>query len=459
MNLARVVLACALAGWACVVACGDVVSQPIGAGAAGDAGGGDVLVHSEGAVDVVDAAGDASAFCSGQGPITLPGMNMCLGDLANVFRFAACACDALDVSGTLYTDSFDGPPDGGASSFELASIAANGEVSTNSKTNVGGSVWSGGADAPSRAGVTLRGNGTILHDVRSGGPVEVGGTYLVQGDVWSNGNVTLDTGASLAVVGTVHVPAGDSATGVQGSVVNGPVQVTPPCDCSSPIDVGAVVALFASDNDDSVAHLSPSSTLDGTVSLPCGRYYVASIAGAIVTLEVKGRVALFVSGGVNVTQSLTVKLAPSAELDLFVAGDFSVMGSLAIGDANAAARTRLYVGGTTLSLSATASPLTADVYAPNATIQLAADLEMWGALFAKSMQFSGAFTLHYDTSVLQLPASGGCEPPGKSCNSCNDCPAAAPACKSGTCSPCATTADCCAPLECESGQCVLATTQ
>ena len=111
-------------------------------------------------------------------------------------------------------------------------------------------MWSGGAAGQSASAVTLRGNGTVEHDVRSGGPVEVGGMYLVQGDVWSNGNVTLDTGASLAVVGSVNVPAGDTATGVQGTVVTGPVQVAPPCDCSSPIDVGAVVAAFASNNDD-----------------------------------------------------------------------------------------------------------------------------------------------------------------------------------------------------------------
>jgi hypothetical protein len=458
MSRARACFAAAVAAVASAIGCGDVVSQPIGAASVADAGGGDAPIHGDAGADAADARSDAPAFCSGQGPVPLPGTSVCLGDLANVFRFAACACDALAVSGKLWTDSFDGPPDGGIANGDLASIAANGAVSTNSVTSVAGSVWSGGATAQPGPAVTLRGSGTVMHDVRAGGPVEVGGTYLVQGDVWSNGNVTLDTGASLSVVGTVHLPAGDTATGVQGTVVNGPVQVAPPCDCSSPIDVGSVVAAFATNNDDAAIGLTPGATLAGTVALPCGRYYVASIAGTDATLQVNGRVALFVAGDVNVTQSLAVQLAPSAELDLFVAGNFSVIGSLAVGDANAAARTRLYVGGTTLTLSATATPLAADVYAPNAVLQLAADLEMWGALFAKTMQFSGAFTLHYDTSVLQLAQSGGCAPGGKSCTTCNDCSGATPACKSGTCAPCATTADCCAPLVCASdGRCVLAT--
>jgi len=456
MKLARLALASAIAACSWVVGCGDVVSQPIGAGGTApttDAGM-DAPVHPDAGSD---SSADTSGFCSGQGPVPLPGTNACLGDLANVFRFAACACDALDVSGKLTTDSFDSPGEGGVAGGDFASIAANGEVSTNSTTTIGGSVWSGGASTQTGQAVTLRGGGTVLHDVQAGGPVEVGGKYVALGDVWSNGNVTLDTGAQLTVFGSVHVPAGDSATGVQGTVVNGPVQVAPPCDCSSPIDVGAVVAAFATNNDDASIGITAGTTLDGTVALQCGRYYVASMAGANVTLQVKGRVALFVSGDVNVTQSLTVQLATSAELDLFVAGNFAVMGSLAVGDANTAARTRLYVGGTTLTLSATATPLAANVYAPNATLQLAADLEMWGAIFAKTMQFSGAFTLHYDTSVLQLAQSGSCAPGGTTCKTCNDCGGATPACISGTCAPCATNADCCAPLVCASGRCVLGT--
>ncbi len=458
MNRARAAIALCVAACSGAVACGDVVSQPIGAASVGDAGGVDAPAHADAGADAPDAAGDAPGFCSGQGPIALPGTNTCLGDLASVFRFAACACDALDVSGKLTTDSFGSPVEGGVAGGDLASIAANGEVSTNSTTTIGGSVWSGGASSQMGQAVTLRGGGTVMHDVRAGGPVDVGGTYVVEGDVWSNGNVTLETGGQLTVFGTVHVPAGDTATGVQGTVVSGPVQVPPPCDCSSPIDVGAVVAAFATDNDDASLPVAPGATLAGDVILPCGRYYVASIAGADVTLHVNGRVALFVSGDVNVTQSLSVQLAPSAELDLFVAGNFAVMGALAVGDANAPARARLYVGGSTFTLSATATPLAADVYAPNATLQLAADLQMWGAIFAKSMQFSGAFTIHYDTSVLQVPGSGGCAPGGGTCKTCGDCGGATPACKSGTCSPCVTDADCCAPLVCaQGGRCVLTT--
>lgn len=465
MNAGRLAAACAVVAFTWAPACGDVVSQPIGAAPAADAGGGDALVHTDAGGDAGDAGADAPGFCASSGPIEVPGTSYCLGDLTSVFRFAACACDAIAVSGTLSVDLAPTAGDAGAPAGNVASIAANGAVSTNAETNVAGSIWAGGDGTQGAPAVTLRDVGFVAQDVQSGAPVQVSGAssmYTVGGDLWANGNVTLDPGASLAVHGTVHVPSGDTATGVQGTVVTGPVQVGAPCDCANPTNVGAIVDAFESKNDDASHGLSPTATLDGNVNLQCGRYYVAGIAGADVAIEISGRVTLLVAGDVDVTHSLTVTLDPGAELDLAVKGDFSVMGTLAVGDTGGAARTRLYVGGATFALSAAAMPLAAEVYAPNATLQLASDLEMVGALFAQSMQFSGAFTLHYDPSILQVPASGGCAPGGGSCKTCSDCGGATPACRSGTCSPCVTTADCCPPLACASsgpysGQCVLAT--
>lgn len=465
MNLARFTAACAVAACSCAVACGEVVSQPIGAGPVGDAAAPDAgdapPPLDAGAEGSGDARGDAPAFCTSSGPIAVPDASSCLGDIASVFRFAACACDAIAVSGALTVDVATSAGDAGTATGNVASVAANGAVSTNAQTNVAGSVWAGGAGTQGAPAVTLRDVGFIARDVQSGGPVQVTGAssmYTVGGDLWANGNVTLDPGAFLGVHGTVHIPSGDTATGVQGTVVNGPVQVGDPCDCANPTNVGSIVDAFANANDDASQGLSGASTLDGTVTLPCGRYYVAAVTGADVTLHVTGRVALLVAGDVNVTHSLTITLDPGAELDLAVKGSFSVMGSLAVGDSGQAARTRLYVGGPTFTLSATVMPLAAEVYAPNATLQLASDLQMVGALFAQAMQFSGAFTLHYDPSILQVPQSGGCVPDGGACKTCDDCGGTTPACKAGTCSPCVTDADCCAPLRCApGGSCVLAT--
>jgi len=438
--------------------CGEVVAQPIGF-ASGDGGvrldaGLGASLDSGPSVDS-GSNGDTGtrSFCAGQGPIPLAGRSACIGDLADVFRFAACACKSFDVSGSLSTDSFDSTSDGGPASGDFASIGSNGEISTSSMLSIGGSLWTGGPGPDGGPAVTLNGGvsagGTIANDVHSAADMQVGGKYLVDGDLWANGNVIVEPGGSLAVLGTLYVPAGDSTSDVQAPVVNAQVPVTAPCSCATPIDVSAVVAAYANANDDSSIGLAADAPLKGTLSLPCGLYYVPAIAGDAVNLQVAGRVALFVAGDISVTQDLRIELAAGAEVDLFVAGNVSIMGGFEIGDADSPARTRVYVGGTTLALAANANPLAANIYAPNAVLELASNFEMWGSLLAGRLQLSGNFALHYDTSVLQVAEASGCE-------SCGDCGGATPACKAGTCSPCATTADCCAPLRCDgSGRCVL----
>jgi hypothetical protein len=236
------------------------------------------------------------------------------------------------------------------------------------------------------------------------------------------------------------------------------VSVAPPCDCSAPVDVGSIVKAFATTNDDAANHVG-RTVLDqptGPVDLPCGRYYVDGIHGGSVTIEVHGRVALFVDGDLAVDQALVVRLDAGAELDLFVAGNVALMGTVTVGDTSAPAHVRIYVGAG-LTVSANNTSLSANVYAPNATVALATNFTMRGAIFAKALQFSGTFDIEYDTAVLQVPGNSGCQPSGGGCTSCNDCSGATPACIGGTCRACVIDADCCAPLRCTAGRCGLPT--
>ncbi len=449
-------VACALAVLGSL-GCGEVVAQPIdlaavdGSAASLDSGMGLVLG---------DGASPPPSFCSGRGPIAVPGTGTCIGDLSDVFRFAVCACSSLDIAGTFSTDSFDSTRDAGPATGTLASIGCNGEISTDSMLSIAGSLWTGGPGPDGGPAVTLGGGatagGTIANDVHSASDMEVGGKYLVRGDVWSAGSVIVDPGGSLAVLGSLYLPATASAPNVQATLVHAQVPVTAPCSCATPIDVPAVVAAYADVNDDVSVGLTKDASLSGTVVFPCGRYAVAGIVGDSVVLRIGGRVAVFVTGDISVTQDLKIDLAPDAELDLFVAGGVSIMGAFEIGDPDSPSRTRVYVGGATVALSASATPLAANLYAPHAVLELASDLEMWGAIFADRLQLSGNFAIHYDTSVLQVAGASGCEATAGPCRTCNDCGGATPACKAGSCAPCTTTADCCAPLGCASnGRCQL----
>ncbi len=458
--------------------CGEVVAQAIG-GSASD-GGTPIDATSEHGSDgpsgndgtsSVDSPLDATGFCQGQGAV-LPGTNhLCAGDLANLFRFAACSCSSFAVSGVLTTASL-ASPDGGVT--EVASVGANQALSTNSTTTIGGSVWSGGAGLAHAVLLGGTAPGLVAGDIQSAGPVEIAGPYLVMGDVWANGNVTVDPSGSLQVDGTVHVPPSATvSTDVDaGGGVAHPAAVTvaPPCDCGNPIPIATIVQGFQGTNDDAAQHLTASS-LDNptqTISLPCGLYYFDGIRGSsAVTLDIQGRVAVFVGGDLSVTQGITVDLEAGAELDLFIAGNVDIQGpagSVTIGDVTHAALTRIYVGGNGddagggFALSADAN-ISANIYAPNAVVQLASNFVLRGAILAQALQFSGDFSILYDTTVLQVSQSSGCQPTGGGCTTCNDCPSATPACNGGTCGPCHTTADCCAPLLCATGTglCVLPT--
>jgi hypothetical protein len=254
----------------------------------------------------------------------------------------------------------------------------------------------------------------------------------VAGDVHAGGDVVAD--APLTVDGTLHLAEGANATGVQaGFTVTEPT--APPCDCNNVLPVPALVAPFATSNDDAQVGLAPSSLAvapSAPLSLPCGRYYFDSIGGDALTLTLTGRAAIFVGGSIDLATRLAIDLAPGAELDLFVAGDVRLH-DVTLGAQTAPARTRVYVGGSIFTLDGSAA-LGLNLYAPRATVQLSGNQEMSGSLFVGALEMSGAFTIHYDESIL---ATQGCAPPR--------------ACYGG--STCSTDTDCCGPLKCRANIC------
>jgi hypothetical protein len=346
----------------------------------------------------------------------------------------------------------------------VASVAADWLIATNSEVVLGGSLWSGGIGAQGMPAISLDGFGTVARDLESGGDLEVGGTFAVRGNVFANGSVKVDpgdAGGSLSVGAAVHVPEGGTVSAgvaANGGILYESVGVAPPCPCNSPIDVASIVAGARTKNDNAAIGLTENALHDptGTVNLPCGRYYVGDITGDSVELSIGGRVALFVDGPLFVLNALRVDLVPDAELDLFVVHDVTMGGAnngATQGNVNAPGRVRLYVAGQNLNLGTSAN-VGANIYAPAARVTLSSDLVVWGALFAREVSFSGNLTIHYDTSVLGAAASG-CAPAGGACQTCDDCSGATPACIGGQCVPCTTDRDCCAPLACNGGRCVL----
>jgi len=418
--------------------------------------GGTIVTFPDGAVDLTPDGSTLlpdGGFCSGSGPvIAIPGAGTtCTGDLgARTFLFAVCACNDVNVSGALITDALNSTS--GATDQNAGSIGSDGAFNTNSTLFVHGDVWA--ASSGETTAMRVVQSGTIAGSVHAGADVVAEQPLAIDGDLFANGNAT----GPITCGGTVHIPAGDTATGTtaDGGIVAGPVTVIPPCDCGTLLDVPTIVSAFATSNDNAAAGFTSSSLSPApatTVTIPCGRYYFDSIDssdGGTVNLSIAGRAAIFVNGDLTADASLSITLVGDAQLDLFIAGNLVLEGGATIGSPTAPAHARVYVGGNTFTLSGDAQ-LGANFYAPHADVQLASDFSMAGSLFVGSLQLSGAFTIHYDESVL---STSGCAQSGGECSTCHQCAGTTPACKSGTCAPCVTDDDCCAPLHCSEGSCV-----
>src|SRR5204862_8095754 len=91
-------------------------------------------------------------------------------------------------------------------------------------------------------------------------------------------------GGNVSIGKTLHQPSsGTRAANVTyGALVNGPVNVPPPCcNPSNHVPVAAIVASAAAKNDDAAAGISPtvlakSSTVQ-RLDLACGHYYFTEI--------------------------------------------------------------------------------------------------------------------------------------------------------------------------------------
>ena len=447
---------CAVLAGVLLVACGDatlrvvfgpdtgpVTLLPDGGIADVDSGPGLLLV--DGSIVFPDGA-VIPGFCESSGALVKLPQGTCTGDLGKrTFLFASCSCGDTEVSGALRTDSVNSL--GAATSGKTASMGANGAFRSNAAIDLGGSIWaSSGTPA-----VSLTDHGTIATEVRSGGSLEIDGTFQVGGDVYATGGITLDTG-SLTCGGTLHVGPGTKTSGVTatGGIVTDAGALVPPCNCAKPLDVTAIVQSFATANDDSVLGIDKgilSASTAHNVTLACGKYYFDGMGGD-VSLKLLGRTAIFIGGDVSVG-SLKLDLDPNAEVDLFVAGGFALNGTFSSN--SAAAKVRVYIGGTNVTISGFVG-LNGNVYAPNAAMIMSSTFEMTGSLLAKQLQFSGDFTIHYDEAILDAQ---GCDPPGHTCTTCHDCDGTTPACKGGSCVACQVNDDCCAPLVCRSGKCVV----
>ncbi|NRD55174.1 hypothetical protein D7Y11_27155 [Corallococcus sp. AB018] len=381
--------------WTALLGAGCTVDDPVATLRSPDAG-----------TDVPD---EWAAHCEDSGPPLLlgnpaAGPQVCSGQLAQtLFRRAACSCEGLSLSAPFTVDAFRSSAGPYAPGGTGGDVGVNGVLSANDRVTVGGLLQVGGVQLSSPL--------TVGGGLDSNGPLSGPGTSAtVTGDARVNGDVGL---AALTVGGVLTVPPEFSPGPAQASELRRePVPAVIPCDCAegSRFDPAALIAHHTVDNDNAAIGLDPATLTDVTgervLELPCGRFLLTRIAGpGRATLRIRGRTALFIPGGVDLKEALTVDVQPPGELDLFLAGGFIVSGDLTLGSAALPSRVRVYVAGSqALDISA-GSTLAGNLYAPQAQLNLSGNAEVFGSLFVRHLEASGAVQVHHDADVLGAGAA------------------------------------------------------
>lgn len=417
-------------------------------------------------------------YCEGSGPPIIIGDqggtmgDVCTGEIAQVtFRYAICSCNSPVGTDELETDAFDSSQGPYAPGGRGGAVGTNGSYTATGLARIGGALWVSGSGASQ-----VTNDHTILGELRVQGDLTVA-DMSVDRSAYVGGDVVAQ---SLDITGDLHIPESSNITGTvnAASTIREPVNVTRPCACepSELVDIAGFIAAHEQQNDNAEIGLDPNVLAEvntaTVVALPCGRFFLSEISGtAPIRITIEDRTALFIAGDVTTTGVFELELAPGAEVDVFIGGDFTATDELELGSAAAPAKARLYIGGDGDVTLTNKALLAGNVYAPRAEVVVTDALEVFGSLFAGKLTFTNKLTVHYDRAVLE--AGEGCMPPEPSpadagvadgggpedtgappqmCSDCNDC--GNQACVAGACGACTTSEQCCSPLVCANGVCL-----
>jgi hypothetical protein len=332
--------------------------------------------------------------------ITLPttgGMTCAAAAAAPFHRFALCSCSPLSIDRNITSTVFDST--GAATNHTGAAFGCDGDFHETQPVQLEGAFYSSGI-------ATFDSGLTTTETLRAGGGIGATQTASVTGDGYSGGDVS----GSLIIGGTLHVTAAANvATSVQaGAIVREAVSIAPPCDCSgaAAIDVAGTINAAAQKNDNGGIGLA-TGALSGSVTLPAGTFYVASISGNDdLILTVNGPAALAVAGDVTLAKALIVQLGVGAELDVFIAGTLTTQSNRVVGSTTAPARVRIWTLSSSLQLGGT-PVVGAVVTAPMATVSTPNGFELYGSLLAQSLAVGNDLVLHYDRAILSSGVACG----------------------------------------------------
>lgn len=380
---------------------------------------------------------------------------LCSGNVAaTTFTWALCSCTDVTLSSSFTTDGFDSTA---VSQGKLgAGVGLDGTFAASSAVDVGGALW-----ASSNGGLTSTSQTRVRSQLHVGGALTAA-TFDVDNDGWVKGNVT---GSKLAFAKTLTVEPSSVISGsvTYAQLVKQAVNVPAPCDCSKPLPIGAWVTTRKTVNDNATVKLDPavlttaSPSQPARIDLPCGSYYLDAIdAKGPLVIFAHGHTALYVGGDVKSGSFIAFGLDPTGSFDVFINGTLATTALFKIGSPNYPALSRTYVG-TSDKLTITSNGILAtNFYAGKADVLFTSNNDTFGAIFAGNFTDTSDTAIHFDRGVVKVgddcpkPKPDGGVPVCGSCKDCNN-----QACINGTCGQCSSSAQCCPPLVCSGGSCIL----
>lgn len=371
-------------------------------------------------VEAVDLDFDAASCANGGPDVDLsPAQGVpdeCAGNVAELtFRWGICSCEDFTTNNELDVDAFDstlGPYQPGGFG---GGVGVNGRYTANNPVSVTGAFWVAGAE-----GMLVNNGIDVKLQLQSGGnwtvnsASNVGRDATVKGDIITSSEVNI--AGKLVTEAASNVPGSVNYASVERRAVNVPEPCTIGC-AGQAIDVASIVAAFEGNNDNAVIGLESNVLLpEGTqangatrIDLPCGRYYLDGInSNQAATIIAHGKVALFVGGDVVANNPLTLSVMPGAQLDIFVAGNFTTNNEIQLGSQNYPAMTRLYVGGENGFISNNPLTLGGYIYAVPGGMTTNNEAEIYGGIFTQSGDVNNPWRVHFDRAVARVGDS--CDP-------------------------------------------------
>jgi hypothetical protein len=379
----------------------------------------------------------------------------CTGRIAAThFVSALCTCGDAQTGDFLVTGGFDsslGSYQQGQSDDGGAAVGVNGNYSCVGSTDVGGSFTVAGANSVRFVGQLL-----VRGDFRAAGSVTAAGATTVSRNAWLGGSF-IGLGP-FSVAGELHHAASVTALPLVAGTESQEAVTTPqPCACAAGelLDVKGLVDRIRIDNDNSRLGINSTAlaAVSGTtvLKLPCGRIFLDQVNGVgDVTIDVLGRLALFVGGSLNLAGALAFRLAPGAEVDVYVANDVAVKGQLTLSTTDRPSAGRLFVGGSgDIELT---TPWIGNLYAPRCRVGSAVALEAWGSIFCRDFSAASSAKVVFDRAIVDAGRTCAPLPQQGNCSRCGWC-SGGTACVAGACGPCRQDGDCCGQSVCTNGSC------